>query len=239
MENPYKDILGKAISDYLSGESHSPLLVHSDVAETSEMSLPYLFRKEHQLPEIEKIALNHCRGKILDIGAGAGSHSLILQEKNADVTAIDISPLAVQAMKKRGIKKVRNQNAFALSGEKFDTLLMLMNGIGIVETTSGLEKFFAHAKKLLRKGGQILADSSDIIYLFIEDDGSVLINLNDKYYGEVIFQFEYKGEKSEPFGWLYIAPDTLSSYAEKYDFQTEILAQGKKNNFLMKIFLPH
>ena len=176
-----------------------------------------------------------CRGRVLDVGAGSGCHSVVLKERGLDVVAIDISEMSVEVMKERGID-ARNINFFDESfDEKFDTLLFAMNGIGIVGKVERLEWFFRSVKRLLAPGGQVLLDSSDIRYVFENEDGSFDINLNAGYYGEVDYRMQYRGIKGNTFDWLYIDIDTLSMYAEQYGFQCEKCIDGEHYDYLARI----
>ena len=128
-----QDPMGRAIADYQKTKTADTLRVFSPMFEEDEMPLQTLFRKYEEMPEIERKALDMARGKVLDVGAGAGCHTLVLQERGVKVTAIDISPLSVEAMRRRGVIDAREQDFFTLEG-RYDTILMLMNGIGIVGT---------------------------------------------------------------------------------------------------------
>jgi SAM-dependent methyltransferase len=164
------------------------------------------------MPEIEKVALDLCKGKVLDIGAGSGTHSVVLQKKKFDVTALDLSPLSCEIMLKRGIFNVVNQDIFSYKEAGFDTMLLLMNGIGIAGTLDGLDKMLLHLKTLLKKGGKIFLESTDIMYMFLQDDGSVLIDLNGDYYGELTYEISYNNHTST-FPWLYVDYTTLETHA--------------------------
>ena len=163
--NSKMDPMGRAIADYWKTGTADRLRVFSPMFEEDEIPLATLFRKYEDMPEIERKALDMAKGKTLDVGAGSGCHSLVLQEKSIDVTAIDISPLSVETMKDRGVKKVTEQDFFTLEGQ-YDTILMLMNGIGIVGTLERMSEFFKQLDKILAPGGQVLCDSSDISYVF-------------------------------------------------------------------------
>lgn len=228
------DIFGLAMQDYLRGERGNMIRVDTNLTEGEELSVDYLFRKENELPEWETIALSLCKGKILDVGAGAGCHSLILQHKGFDVKAIDIAPVAVECMKQQGIH-AELKDYFKEEG-KYDTLLFLMNGIGMALTIEGLENVFEQAKKLLNKGGQIILESSDIIYMFEEEDGSYVIDLNGAYYGEMEYTLTYKGVQGQPFPWLYVGYDLLSDKAEEAGFKLEFLYQGEEGNYLARLY---
>ena len=180
--------MGRAIADYWKTKKADRLRVFSPMFEEDEIPLTTLFRRKYKaMPEIERKALDMATGKTLDVGAGSGCHSLVLQEKGIDVTAIDISPLSVQTMKERGVKNVLEQDFFTLEGQ-FDTILMLMNGIGIVGTLERLPKFFRQLDNILAPGGQVLCDSSDISYVFEDENGMIDIPNEMDYYGEHSFQ---------------------------------------------------
>ncbi|MCF8364144.1 MAG: class I SAM-dependent methyltransferase [Bacteroidales bacterium] len=229
------DLVGKALLDYLSGAKNAKLDVFSDISEPDEIPVSHFFRSWDEMPEIEQKAIELCRGKVLDVGAAAGCHSLILQERGHETTAIDISAGAVEVMKKREIINARQQDFFTLGSEKFDTIMMLMNGIGICGKLENLDRFFEHAKSLLNPGGQILLDSSDILFMFEEEDGSVMIDLNSNYYGEVKYRFAYQGLESEPFDWLFLDFDLLNDYAEKNGFRCELIMEGNHFDYLARI----
>ena len=226
--------MGRAIADYWKTRTTDRLRVFSPMFEEDEIPLATLFRKYEDMPEIERKALDMAKGKTLDVGAGSGCHSLVLQEKGIDVTAIDISPLSVETMKLRGIKNVFEQDFFTLEGQ-YDTILMLMNGIGIVGTLKHLPKFFCQLDKILAPGGQVLCDSSDISYVFETEDGMIEIPEEMAYYGELNFQMQYKDTIGEPFDWLYIDADTLKEKAAKNGYVVEVVVEGEHYDYLVRI----
>ena len=186
------DIMGQAGMDYLKKKDPNAIIeVWSDIAETDELPVSYFFRSYKEMPLLEQKALSLCRGKVLDVGAGMGSHSLYLQENKMDVTALEISPMACEVMKLRGVQKLINEDFYNLSGEiKYDTILFLMNGMGVAKNIDGFKLFFDQLRHLLAPGGQVLMDSSDLKYLFLEEDGSMFIDLNSHYYGEIIYKMK-------------------------------------------------
>ena len=232
------DILGEALLDYQQGKYTEDIKTFSSLDEEDSIPLPHFFRSYAKMPELEKKALKICKGKILDIGAGAGSHSLYLQKKGYQVTAIDISAGAIETCVLRGIKNTIHKNILNFSGTKFDTLLLLMNGIGIIEKLASLDKYFKHFKSLLNHTGQIILDSSDIIYMFEQDkDGGYWIPENSTYYGEVEFTMQYKGNKSNPFGWLDLDYNTLKNAAEANNFNCELVSEGNHYDYLARLTL--
>lgn len=233
-----KDILGQALLDYQNGNysediaTYSPMLDEEDV-----MPLPYLFRDYSQMPPLEKKALQLCKGKVLDIGAGSGSHCLYLQEKKVDVTALDNSAGAIETCRIRGVKKTILQPILEYSGEAYDTLLILMNGIGLAGRAANLNTFLQHLTSLLKPNGQILLDSSDIIYMFEEDDdGGVWVPNTGNYYGEVDFQMTYKAQKGESFNWLYLDYKSLENAAELAGLSCEMVMEGEHYDYLARLW---
>ncbi len=225
-----KDILGQAITDYYNYERSHTLWVHDTHGPKVEMPVATYFRQENRMPELEQKALDACRGRVLDIGAGAGSHALALQDRNIDVTALDISPMAVDIMRQRGVENALNKDIFLYTEEQYDTLLLLMNGIGLAGNIAGLRRFLKHARTLLLPGGQLLFDSSDVAYLY--EDGPPV---SDHYYGEIKCRYEYKKQKTEWFTWLYIDPGTLSLIATDEGWQVEILFEDDQDQYLARL----
>ena len=229
-----KDPMGRAIADYHATGKASRLRVFSPMFDEDEIPVETLFRPLDGMPAIEQKALELACGDILDVGAGAGCHSLALQQMGKHVTAIDISPLAVATMRERGVADVREQDFFTLDGH-YDTILMLMNGIGIVGSLSRMPAFFMQVDRLLAPGGQLLCDSSDICYIFEDEEGIIDLTGIDGYYGELTYQMQYKGIKGEPFPWLFIDPETLREQAHAHGFACEVVSRGSHYDYLARI----
>ena len=231
-----KDLFGKAILDYQTNNAPQNLITETDISEADEMEVAYLFRSFKEMHKIEQKALQLSKGKILDVGCGAGSHSLYLQEKGFEVTSIDISENAIQACQLRGLKNALTQNLLAIENEKFDTILLLMNGTGIFGTLVQTSIYLQKLKSLLNPNGQILIDSSDIIYMFDEEeDGSYLVPANG-YYGELTFTISYKNQTEEPFPWLYLDYNTLQNAAHANGLNCELIIEGEHFDYLAKLY---
>ena len=235
--SPNNDPMGAAIRDYQSKGKASRLRVLSSMFDEDEMPVAHLFRTFNQMPRLEQKALSMAKGRVLDIGAGAGCHALALQERGLEVKAIDISPLSCEVMKERGVKNAECVNLFnpQLQG-KYDTLLLLMNGTGIAGKLNRLPMLLNRLKELLAEGGQILIDSSDLKYIYENEDGSMDIDLNAPYYGEVDYQMQYKNVKGEPFDWLYTDPMLLASISKQCGLNCEIVVEGENYDFLARLF---
>ena len=236
-----KDLFGKAILDFQTNNSPEDLITETTISEEDEMLVAYLFRDFSGMPKLEQQALLLSKGKVLDVGCGAGSHSLYLQkEKNLKVTAIDISNNAVEACQLRGISDVLKIDILEFNSiEKFDTILLLMNGAGVFGKLEYVSKYLEKLKSLLAENGQILIDSSDIIYMFDEDDsedsgGGKWIS-GDAYYGELEFTISYKGEKEAPFPWLYMDYNTLQNAAVANGLKCELIVEGAHYDYLARL----
>jgi len=236
MSPHFDDPIGRAVYDFHYHSINQPIIVHSDDFDDDTIDTSYLFRMYKQMPALEKKAMSLCSGTILDVGACAGAHSVYLQKKGFEVTALETSALCCEVLKDRNIEKTVQQDIFKFNGQTFDTILLLMNGTGIAGSLSGLEVLLHHLKTLLNPGGQILIDSSDLIYLFEEEDGSALIDISaSKYYGELTFQTEYKNWVSQPFSWLYADLNNLENAIEKNQLKLKKVFKGQHYDYLAQI----
>lgn len=225
------DVFGEALVDYEKRGKSFILWLYNSYGGPEEMPVDVFFRTEEEMPEIEHKAMELCYGKTLDVGAGAGAHSLLLQEMGIDVTAIDSSAGAVSVMKKRGVKKVLHQDLSSIN-EKYDTLLFMMNGIGLTGSLPGLIDFLEKAKNLISPNGQLIFDSSDISYLY-----DFLPKPKNQYFGEVNYLYKYKQQKGEWFSWLYLDRETMLSTAKQCGWQCSIVADDGEDHFLVRLTL--
>ncbi|WP_017498844.1 bifunctional 2-polyprenyl-6-hydroxyphenol methylase/3-demethylubiquinol 3-O-methyltransferase UbiG [Flavobacterium sp. WG21] len=234
-----KDLFGKAMYDFQTNNSPENIITETSISEEDEMSVDYLFRSYNEMPKLEQKALQLAFGKTLDVGCGAGSHSLSLQnDRNLELVSIDISKNAIETCNLRGVKNAIVKNILDFEEGKFDTIILLMNGVGIFGKLENCNKYLSKLKSLLNPGGQILLDSSDIIYMFDEDeDGGKWIPSDNDYYGELVFNISYKGEKEEPFDWLYLDYNTLQNAAAANGLKCELILEGDHYDYLAKLSL--
>ena len=228
-----RDVLGRALRDYLDGKHDEKLLLHTGYGDVEEMPVEEFFRPSEDFPELERIAMALCDGHVLDIGAGAGSHALHLQKRGMEVTALERSPQACAVMRARGVQRVVQADFLEYQGSGYDTLLFMMNGIGLAGSLGGLRTLFQHCRSLLNRGGQLLFDSSDIAYLYT--DGSV--EKPAGYYGEIRYQYAYKGARSVPFNWLFVDQETLIDIARSEGWVVQILYEDGNDQYLARMEL--
>ncbi len=229
-----KDILGKALLDYQNGNYSEDIITSTNISDEDILPLAFLFRNYEDMPKLEQKALELVKGSILDVGCGAGSHSLHLQEKDFKVKSIDVSEGAIEVCRSRGIKNTAVSNVLDES-ETFDTILLLMNGTGIFQTIGKVSLYLKHLKSLLNKNGQILIDSSDILYMYQDDDGGIWQDTNANYYGELDYYLSYKGEQEAPMKWLYLDYTTLETAAIANGLQCELIEEGEHFDYLAKL----
>lgn len=231
--NNFNDPIGQAITDFIQTKKAEQIIVASDLCDDDVIDVPYLFRTWKEMPTIEKKAINACEGKILDIGAGAGAHAKVLLEKGFDVTALEPSQGAVGYMQSIEIPTIQG-TIQELNDQKYDTLLLMMNGLGLAGNLDNLPTFLSHLKNLLQPGGKIICDSTDIIYLYQEEDGSMWMDLNAEYYGNFKFQMSYKDHKTEWFDWLYVDFQRLETACEQVGLVANILFE-EEDHYLVEL----
>ena len=221
-----KDLMGRAIWDYYYQENSEDLQTETSISELDDLPVSYLFRNYQEMNALEKKALDLSFGKVLDVGSGAGSHSLYLQnERKLEVTALDISPKSIEICKARGVKNAICEDLLQFSEKNFDTILLLMNGTGIFQSLEHIDQYLQKLKSLVAENGQILIDSTDILYMYDHDeDGGVLVPATG-YYGELDYYLHYKGESELPMKWLYLDFDTLENAAFANGFKIQKIEQ--------------
>ncbi|MBI3085328.1 MAG: methyltransferase domain-containing protein [candidate division NC10 bacterium] len=228
---------GIALLDYFHGDASAQVVVHGDDGETEVVPISVFFRGPAEFSALEEAALDLCRGRVLDAGAGAGCHALALQEQDLPVCAIDIAAEAVEVMRKRGVKDARCADLFSFGDEPFDTILLMMNGIGVVGDLAGLDRFLGDVQQLLRPDGQILLDSYDPDWTEdIEGAAPPVAGVPaGRYPGEMCFQLEYKGRKGPPLAWLFVGSKILAERVGKAGWSCEVIWQEEEGHYLARL----
>jgi SAM-dependent methyltransferase len=237
MSDSAMDPFGQALLAYFEGDTDAELIIRRDDGKESPLPVSVFFRQPGQFSSIDLAAIAHCDGHVLDAGAGTGLHSLILQDRGLQVTAIDVSSEAVDIMSKRGVKDVRCADVFDFQNGGFDTLLMMGHGVGMVQTIAGLHRFLDRARALLTDNSQILLDSLDV--RSSTDPADLAYHQANagagRYVGEVRMQFEYQEHVGEYCGWLHVDAETLEQHAGAAGWRCEILHQGEHGDYLARL----
>jgi len=241
------DVFGNAFLNYLKNGEAPDMeydVVTLEYHDTEQTPISYFFRSFDEMPIVETTALEMCKGRVLDVGCGAGSHSLFLQDRmGLDVTALDVSKGCAQVARERGVKQVVESNFLdfkpdgkdnspywsAQTHQKYDTIVFLMNGIGIAGNAVGLDRMLQRARALLAPGGQILVDSTDLQYMYVSDDGSKFefdFDPKEHYYGECYMQIRWGGEE-EHFPWIFIDYDALTIAAKRNGLEAMYVTDEK------------
>ncbi len=228
-----KDLFGKALYDYWTDNHPEDMTTWTHITGPEVLPVAYLFRDFDQMPQSEQIALKTAIGRILDIGAGSGIHSLWLQNQGKTATALELSPVSCRLMQERGIKNIAQADFFNYqTDQKFDTLLFLMNGVGIVQKAKYLDRLFNKIDKLMTPNRQALLHSSDLKYLYETETGYAMPQ--QEYYGDMRFFVKYKNDV-ESFDWTYIDENTLRIYARQFGFKVKKLHQSDEGDFLLRL----
>lgn len=218
---------GAALRDFLAGSLDAEVIVRAEDGEEERTPARVFFRGPGEFSALDEAALDLCRGRVLDVGAGAGCHSLVLQARGLAVSALDVSPEAVEVMRRRGVRHVCCGDVFTFVGARFDTLLILMNGIGLVGTLDGLDRFLREVPRLLADGGQILLDSFD--------PGPPDPERPQGYVGEMRFQLEYQGVRGAFYDFLFLDFETLRRRAEGAGWRCETIWQEDEGHYLARL----
>jgi 2-polyprenyl-3-methyl-5-hydroxy-6-metoxy-1,4-benzoquinol methylase len=228
---------GLALIAHFRGDTRAQLVIRREDGIEDTLPVSHFFRPPAEFFPIEVEALERSRGRVLDIGAGTGLHSLVLQSRGLTVTAIDISPEAIMIMREVGVEDLRCADILGFEGGPFDTLLMLGHGIGMVEDLDGLDRFLAHARSLVRSDGQVLLHSLDVRKT--EDPGHLALHEANRragrYLGEIRMQFVFEGQTGPACGWLHVDPETLEHHAESAGWTCDTVFEEESGDFLARL----
>lgn len=228
---------GVSLLDYLNGETSTTITVYGELVERRVVPVHLFFREPADFPPLEKRAIELCRGRVLDIGAGAGCHSLAMQESGLAVCALDFLPECVEVMKRRGVREAHCANIHSFEAEAFDTLFSMMNGMAVVRDLSGLQPFLKRVRRLLKPDGQFIVDSTDMrrvaapgIQAYLE-----MKSAKGEYFGVMHLQLEYKGRRGAPFTQLHVDAETLFEHAAQSGWNCEIIEQEESGRYLARL----
>jgi SAM-dependent methyltransferase len=224
----------EAMLAYHRGDAMARIVVHDDYGDCEAHDIAHFFRTEDQFPRLEQKAIDLCRGRVLDVGAGSGCHSLILQQRGLDVCALELAPELCDIMRDRGVLDVRCSDIGDFEADQFDTILMMMNGLELAGSLSGLERLLHHLHTLVAADGQVLADSTDLRPTH-GSEADPTKREDGRYVGELTFQLEYEDIKGTPFQHLYVDPDTLNEYADAAGWNLTVVHEADFGHYLAQL----
>jgi SAM-dependent methyltransferase len=223
--------LGQALEEFQRTGSAGPLMVLDDLGGVQELPVEIFFRSRQDLRPCDRVAIEFCCGRILDVGAGAGAITLILRELGFEVQAIDPLPQAVLVMRARGLSGSSQADVREYRPDRpFDTILLLMNGAGLAGTVKGLPDLLEAIRTHLTPSGQVLIDSTDPSAF-----GAPEIREDGRYGGELHYQLEYAGHRGPPFPYLFVDPDTFRELATRERWRFEVIYGGKGGEYLARL----
>ncbi|MHC4082015.1 MAG: class I SAM-dependent methyltransferase [Planctomycetota bacterium] len=237
MDPKAMDPYGAALQAGFDGDAGAELILRRDDGREGRLPVSHFFRGQSEFTPVETAAVDRCAGRVLDVGAGTGLHSLVLQEKGLRVTAIDISARVVEIMIRRGVGDAHCEDVFDCRRGPFDTVLMMGHGIGMVETLAGLDRFLIFARGILSEAGQLLLDSLDV---GVTDDPENLAyheanRRAGRYVGEIRLQSEFQGERGPYYGWLHVDADTLTEHAATAGWRCEVVCREDSGDYLARL----
>lgn len=231
IDNPQNfDVLGISMEDYYQNGSSDEIAITLNGMPDDPMPVDVFFREPADFGELEILAMDQCRGRILDLGAGAGCHSLYLQGLGFDVVALEHSEKACGIMRQRGVRNVVQEDFYDWEPKtRFDTILLMMNGFGMCERSHKAVDFLERLGGLLEPGGQIIGDSTDISYMEETWEKKA-----ESYVGDVRFELMWR-EYTQRFDWVYFDEGFLLKAGSSAGLKTNVLSRGASQNFLVQL----
>ena len=230
-----QDVYGHALSDCLK-EKRGCIIAERDDGyfDASEELHPYFFAYD-QWPDHEKKAITYVRGTVLDVGCGAGRHSLYLQGKGYTVTSIDISPLAIEVCKTRGLKRVYTLSITDITPELgvFDTLIMLGNGFGLVGNPAQARQLFERFKKVTTEEGRIIAGSYALCHNGRPEhkEYQEVNRIHGRMPGQMKLRMRHRKYVTPWFDWLTVSKEEMKEIVEKMGWKITGFIDGDEGEY--------
>ena len=204
------DAFGHALLDHLDGSDAHEIIERSDgYIDVSAGAGAYFAKPSDQEREVVECAV----GRVLDVGCGAGRYALYLQEKGLEVVGIDVSPLAIEVCRRRGLRDARTLSVEEVDGSlgSFDTVLMLGNNLALLGSPRGAKRILERLHQVVVPGGRIVGDILDPYET--EDPNHLAYQANNRsrgrMSGQIRMRVRYKRFKSPWFDYLFLSREEL------------------------------
>jgi len=218
LTNP-NTLIAQAINDHLLNLEEKQIQVWLNQKKEEDYMASYFLRSREDMPKHEVLALSLAVGEILDIGAGAGAHTVELCNANKNVTALELNHDLAEIIKNRCDAKVLAEDIFKWKAKvKYDTILLLMNGLGIAQTKEKVPELLEKVKHLLAIHGKAYVELTD--YNFSTEYDHEITAEN-----EVTFRLKYGSRFSEEMSWIYPSLTEVENHCHALSLRIKILYQ--------------
>jgi 2-polyprenyl-3-methyl-5-hydroxy-6-metoxy-1,4-benzoquinol methylase len=223
-----RDAFGHALLDQFEGRPAQELIERSDgYVDVSAGAETYLSEPSNE----QRLVADRAVGRVLDIGCGAGRFALYLERMGRDVVGIDVSPLAIEVCRRRGLKDARVMSVEEVDTSlgKFDTVLMLGNNLALLGSARGAKRILKRLSAVVVPGGSIIGDTLDP---YMSQDPNHLAYHADnrskgRMGGQIRMRVRYKQYKSPWFDYLFLSREELEGLLEGSAWRLkEIIAES-------------
>ncbi len=219
----HQDAIGHGMLEYYSTGKAMEIIERDDGHFNVSEGFAAYFSEPDLWPDRYKEALKHVHGRVLDIGCGAGMHTLYLQEQGVSVTAVDNSPKAIEVCRLRGVKDARILPITKISRhiEPFDSIIMLGNNFGLFANPQRAKRLLQRFNNLTFPGGTLIAESYDP-YQTEDPDHLAYHKLNiqrGRMAGQVRLRVRFRKHKTDWFDYLFVSQDEMLQILEGTGWQ--------------------
>lgn len=234
-----EDAFGRTVLDHFEGRRAHEIIERSDGYIDVSAGPKAYFEPFRRWAPVERKAMRHVRGRVLDVGVGAGRVALHLQERGHEVVGIDVSPLAVEVARRRGVEDARVL-AFKDVGPKlgvFHTVVMMCNNFGLFGSASG-------ARRMLRRLDRITSDDARIVAGSRNPYGTdnpehLAFQASNREQGRMSGQLRLRTRHQlyvgRWFDYLLVSPDEMTSLARSGGWQVERLIEDDEDDYYVGV----
>ena len=225
MLKDHQDAFGHEMYDYLKSITGWEVVERDDGYIDVSGGPKAYFNEYKHWPLYERKAMRYVRGRVLDIGSGAGRHSLYLQGKGMEVTGIDNSPLAIEVCRLRGLRcaEIVSINQISSRLGIFDTVLMMGNNFGLFGSYEGARRILKKLSRITSENGRIITVSTDV-YNTKNPDHLSYHELNHKrgrMAGQIKLRVRYKKYATPWLDYLLVSKEEMENILDGTDWKVK------------------